>query len=123
MPRASAAKRTPRAALKIAVDLVREGLISEQQGLARLQGLDLEALAFAHFADSATPVARGIAAAGGVAVGIAAFDATTAERLAAAGDPVILMRKDIDTADVKGLAAASGVVTASGGRTAHASYR
>lgn len=121
MPRASAAKRTPRAALKIAVDLVREGLISEQQGLARLQGLDLEALAFAHFADSATPVARGIAAAGGVAVGIAAFDATTAERLAAAGDPVILMRKDIDTADVKGLAAASGVVTASGGRTAHAS--
>ena len=116
-----AAKRTPRAALKIAVDLVREGLISEQQGLAQLQGLDLEALAIAHFADSATPVARGIAAAGGVAVGVAAFDAATAERLATAGDPVILMRKDIDTADVKGLAAASGVVTASGGRTAHAS--
>ena len=116
-----AAKRTPRAALKIAVDLVREGLISEQQGLAQLQGLDLEALAIVHFADSATPVARGIAAAGGVAVGIAAFDAATAEWLAAAGDPVILMRKDIDTADVKGLAAASGVVTASGGRTAHAS--
>ena len=116
-----AAKRTPSAALKIAVDLVREGLISEQEGLAQLQGLDLEALAIAHFADSATPVARGIAAAGGVAWGIAAFDAATAERLAAAGDPVILMRKDIDTADVEGFAAASGVVTASGGRTAHAS--
>lgn len=116
-----AAKRTARAALKIAVDLVQEGLISPQQGLEQLQGLDLEALAIAHFADSATPVARGIAAAGGVAVGRAAFDSGTAERLAAAGDPIILMRQDIDTADVKGLAAAAGIVTASGGRTAHAS--
>ena len=116
-----AAKRTPRARSRSPSISCGEGLISEQQGLAQLQGLDLEALAITHFADSAMPAARGIAAAGGVAAGIAAFDAATAERLAAAGDPVILMRKDIDTADVKGLAAASGVVTASGGRTAHAS--
>ncbi len=115
-----AAKRTPRAALKIAVDLVHEGLLSEQEGLEQLRGLDLEALAVARFAGSATPVARGIAAAGGVAVGLAAFNSATAEQLAAAGDPVILMRREIGTADVKGLAAAAGMVTASGGRTAHA---
>ncbi len=115
------AKRTPRAALRIAVDLVHEGLLTEEEGLAQLQGLDLEALAITHFADSATPVVRGIAAAGGVGVGLAAFDSAAAERIAAGGDPVILIRPDIDTADVKGLAAAVGMVTASGGRTAHAS--
>jgi pyruvate, orthophosphate dikinase len=115
-----AAKRTTRAALKIAVDLVREGLISQQEGLARVQELDLQALSIAAFAGSALPTARGIGAAAGVAVGLAAFDAATAERMAANGDPVILIRSDISTADVKGLAAARGIITASGGRTAHA---
>jgi len=115
-----AAKRTVRAALRIAVDLVREGLISEQEGLERLRGIDLPGLSIARFEGSASPAGLGIGAAGGVAVGLATFDAATAERLAASGDPVILIRSDIDTADVKGLAAASGIVTASGGRTAHA---
>jgi pyruvate,orthophosphate dikinase len=115
-----AAKRTARAGLRIAVDLVQEGLISEQEGLERLRGLDLLSLSIARFAGSATPVGRGIGATGGVAVGLAAFDAATAERLAASGDPVVLLRSDIDTADVKGLAAAAGIVTAAGGRTAHA---
>ena len=115
-----AAKRTTRAALKIAVDLVREGLISQQEGLARVQELDLQALSIAAFAGYALPTARGIGAAAGVAVGLAAFDAATAERMAANGDPVILIRSDISTADVKGLAAARGIITASGGRTAHA---
>lgn len=114
------AKRTARAALRIAVDLVREGLISEPEGLERLRGIDLLSLSIARFAGDAAPVGRGIGAAGGVAVGLAAFDAATAERLAASGDPVILIRSDIDTADVKGLAAAAGIVTATGGRTAHA---
>jgi len=114
------AKRTPRAALKIAVDLVQEGIVSEQEGLDQLRGLDLASLAVAHFASQAIPVARGIAAAGGVAVGVAAFDSATAERLAAEAESVILLRPDIDTSDIKGLAAASGMVTASGGRTAHA---
>jgi pyruvate,orthophosphate dikinase len=114
------AKRTPRATLKIAVDLVQEGIITHQEGLEQLRGLDLASLAVAHFASQAIPVARGIAAAGGVAVGVAAFDSATAERLAAEGEPVILLRPDIDTSDIKGLAAASGMVTASGGRTAHA---
>jgi pyruvate,orthophosphate dikinase len=115
-----AAKRTARAALKIAVDFVHEGLISEQEGLERVHDLDLEALSIATFAGSASPALRGIGASGGVAVGLAAFDAATAERMAANGDPVVLIRSDINTADVKGLAAARGIVTASGGRTAHA---
>jgi len=115
-----AAKRTASAALRIAVDLVREGLISEQEGLDRLQELDLDALVLTRFADEATAAAHGIGAASGVAVGVAAFDAARAERHAAAGDPVILIRPDVDTADIKGFAAASGIVTAAGGRTAHA---
>jgi len=116
-----AAKRTASAALRIAVDLVREGLISEQEGLDRLQELDLDALVLTRFGDKATAAAHGIGAASGVAVGVATFDAARAERHAAAGDPVILIRPDVDTADIRGFAAASGIVSAAGGRTAHAS--
>jgi len=54
-------------------------------------------------------------------VGHAAFDSAAAERLAACGDPVILVRPDISTADIAGFRAASGIVTATGGMTAHAS--
>jgi pyruvate,orthophosphate dikinase len=56
-----------------------------------------------------------------VAVGRAAFDAAAAQRLAASGDPVVLVRSDINTADIGGLAAAGGILTSTGGRTAHAS--
>ena len=86
-----------------------------------LRSLDLRHLAVARFVGIAKAAARGIGAAGGVAVGRAAFDAASAERLAATGDPVILVRPDIATEDVAGLAAASGALTAIGGRTAHAS--
>lgn len=115
------AKRTPRAALKIAVDLVQEGRISEQEALKRLAGIDLQALEIARFSGDAGPAAKGIGAAGGVAVGRAAFDAAAAQRLAASGDPVVLVRSDINTADIGGLAAAGGILTSTGGRTAHAS--
>ena len=104
-----AAKRTARAALKIAVDLVHEGLISEQEGLERVKELDLEALSIATFAGSASPAVRGIGASGGVAVGLAAFDAATAERMAGNGDPVILIPLGHQhRADVKGIAAVRG---------------
>ncbi len=62
----------------------------------------------------------GIAASGGIAVGRVAFDAPSAERLAAGGEPVVLMRPDTSTADVAGFAVAAGIVTAVGARTAHA---
>jgi pyruvate,orthophosphate dikinase len=63
---------------------------------------------------------HGIGAAEGVAVGRAAFDSGSAERLAASGEPIILVRPETSTADVAGFALADGIVTAIGGRTAHA---
>jgi pyruvate,orthophosphate dikinase len=63
---------------------------------------------------------RGTGASAGIAVGRAAFDPESAARLAASGDPVILVRPDTTTADVAGFAIAAGIVTAVGGRTAHA---
>jgi pyruvate,orthophosphate dikinase len=115
-----AAKRTPRAALKIAVDLVREGLISETEALGRLDDLDPAALVETRLVEAAQPVLRGIGASAGIAVGRAVFDSESAKRLAGTGDPVILVRPDTSTADVAGFAVSAGIVTAVGGRTAHA---
>jgi pyruvate,orthophosphate dikinase len=115
-----AAKRTPRAALRIAIDLVHEGLITPAEGLRRLDGIDLDTLTRQRLRAPGDAVARGIGASSGVAVGRAAFDSTSAQRLAARGDPVILLRPDTSTADVAGFAVSAGIVTAVGGRTAHA---
>jgi pyruvate,orthophosphate dikinase len=115
-----AAKRTPRAALKIAIDLVHEGLITEHEALGRLSDLEAAALAETRLAEPAEPLARGIGASGGIAVGRVAFDAESAARFAKNGDPAILARPDTSTADVAGFAVAAGILTAIGGRTAHA---
>jgi pyruvate, orthophosphate dikinase len=115
-----AAKRTPQAALRIAIDLVHEGLIAPQEALQRIAGIDLAALVRVSLVSAAEPVVSGIGASGGIAVGRAAFSSESAERLAVAGDPVILMRPDTSTADVTGFAAAAGIVTSVGARTAHA---
>jgi pyruvate,orthophosphate dikinase len=114
------AKRTPRAALRFAIDLVHEGLITRKQGLERIADLDLDALVEVSLVRADGPVTSGIGASGGIAAGRAAFDSGSAERLAAAGDPVILMRPDTSTADVAGFAVAAGIVTAVGARAAHA---
>jgi pyruvate,orthophosphate dikinase len=115
-----AAKRTPRAALKIAIDLVHEGLISESEALAQIAGLDLNALVEVSLVSACQPAVCGIGASGGIAVGRAAFDSEAAQRLAAGGDPVILMRPDTSTSDVAGFAVAAGIATMVGARTAHA---
>ncbi|MEP9352457.1 PEP/pyruvate-binding domain-containing protein [Xanthobacter sp. KR7-65] len=115
-----AAKRTPRAALRIAVDLVAEGLRSPGEGLALLNGVDLDALVTSRFAGAAEPVAAGVPASPGTVSGRAAFDVDAARRLAEAGDPVILLRPDVATDDIAGLALAAGILTSVGGRTAHA---
>jgi pyruvate,orthophosphate dikinase len=115
-----AAKRTPLAALRFAVDFVREGSITPAQALHRLDGVDFDRLARQTLADVGEPVAQGTGASAGVAVGRAAFDSQSAQRMAEAGEPVILMRRDTSTADVAGFAVAAGIVTAIGGRTAHA---
>lgn len=114
------AKRTPRAALRIAIDLVHEGLITRPEGLQRIEAIDPAALVQISLASADDPVTAGIGASGGIAVGRAAFCSESAQRLAAAGDPVILMRPDTSTADVAGFAVAAGIVTSVGARTAHA---
>ncbi|MCF8475919.1 MAG: pyruvate, phosphate dikinase, partial [Pseudolabrys sp.] len=114
-----AAKRTPQAALRFAADFVKEGLITPSQALQRLDGIDLQAIAHRQLVDAGVPAARGTGASPGIAIGRAAFDSESAERLAAS-DPVILVRPDTSTADVAGFAVSAGIVTAIGGRTAHA---
>ena len=115
-----AAKRTAQAALRLAIDFVKEGRITPAEGLARLNGIDLATIASTRLVDAGEPVARGTGASSGIAVGRAAFDPEAAERLAASGDPVVLVRSEIATADVAGFAASAGILTALGGRTAHA---
>jgi pyruvate, orthophosphate dikinase len=115
-----AAKRTPHAALRVAVDFVHEGLVPAQEAMRRLEGLDRAALAINRFAETGHAAARGTGAAAGVAVGRAAFDSGAARRMAAESDHVILIRRDTTTADVAGFSASAGILTAVGGRTAHA---
>ncbi len=117
-----AGKRTAQAAVKIAVDMVREGLLSEDEALLRVDAEGLEQLLHPRL-DPAAPralLARGLAASPGAAHGEAVFDADTAARRAAEGRAVILIRPETSPDDIHGLAAARGVVTARGGLTSHA---
>jgi pyruvate,orthophosphate dikinase len=115
-----AAKRSPQAALRFAVDLVRSQRITPAEALRRLDGVDFRSFAHKRLADIGEAAGSGVGASPGVAVGRAAFDVKSAERLATGGDPIILVRPDTSTADVGGFAIAAGIVTAIGGRTAHA---
>jgi pyruvate,orthophosphate dikinase len=114
------AKRTPRAALRIAVDLVREGLIAPTEVLQRLEGIDLERAGVATLRGEVTPLATATSASPGVASGRIALDSETARRMAEGGEPVILVRREPSTDDVAGFNAAAGILTMVGGRTAHA---
>jgi len=114
------AKRSPLAALRFAIGLVKQGRITPAEALRRLHRVNLNRLAHARLADIGEAALRGVGASIGIAVGRAVFDSDSAARLAANGDPVILVRPDTDTADVAGFAVASGIDTAIGGRTAHA---
>ena len=114
------AKRTPFAAVKIAVDLVQEGVIDRQEALARLANVDLDVIHVSRFAEPAEPVAKALIASPGVACGKVCLTSEQANDTAARGDPVILVRRDTSTADVAGFAVAQGILTAVGGRTAHA---
>ncbi|RFB76463.1 PEP/pyruvate-binding domain-containing protein [Methylovirgula sp. 4M-Z18] len=114
------AKRTPRAALRIAIDFVREKLLAPHEALKRLDGIDLGALSETELVVTGDPLITGIGASGGIAIGRAAFDSESARRLTACGEPAILVRHDTSTTDVAGFAAAAGIVTAVGARTAHA---
>jgi pyruvate,orthophosphate dikinase len=115
------AKRTPQAALRIAVDMVEEGRLTPEDALAQLEGVDLEAIVSTRFsAPFPAALGRGSVASVGVASGAVALDSAAAERLAAAGTKVLLVRREMETADIAGMAKAEGVLTARGGRTSHA---
>jgi pyruvate,orthophosphate dikinase len=116
------AKRTPWAALRIAVELSRAGSITAVEALARLREVDLRAIQRVRLADrdGLQPLARGTPVGLGVAVGRIALDAAAAKRIGRARNPVILVREDISTDDVPVMANAAGVLTARGSRTAHA---
>jgi pyruvate, orthophosphate dikinase len=117
-----AGKRTPWAALRIALDMVRERQITQREALALLRPYDLGRIERTRLERgvSAEPLATAVAASIGVAAGGVAFDRRRAVELAARGQPVILVRPQIETADIEGIAAAEGVLTAAGGRTSHA---
>lgn len=115
-----AAKRSPQAALRFAIDFVRSGRIAPGEALRRLNGVDLNRLVNKRLVDVGRAVGVGTGASAGIAVGRAAFDPASPARLAGNGDPIILIRPDTSTADVAGFAVSSGIVTAVGGRTAHA---
>ena len=115
------AKRTDWAALAIAVDMVSEGLLTQADGLARLDGIDLKTVVRTTFAPPVSAVlAVAQVASIGVASGAIALDPDAVKRLAAAGTPAILVRRDTVTSDIEGMALAAAILTASGGRTSHA---
>jgi pyruvate,orthophosphate dikinase len=114
------AKRTPRAALRVLVDFVNEGVLDRETALKRAESIDLEKARLTRFADECKPLATAISAAPGVASGRVAFSTAKAQALAVDGTSVILVRHDTSTEDVAGFAVAAGILTAAGGRTAHA---
>ena len=115
------ANRTPWAALRIAVDQVDEGLIDSSEALARLSGIDLNSVSRTRFATPKGPqLATAQVASIGVASGAIALDSEAAVRTAAAGTPVILVRRETETADVEGIFRAAGILTGTGGKTSHA---
>lgn len=114
------AKRTPRAALRVLVDFVREGLLDPKTALSRAAEIDVERARITRFATRVPAVAIARSASPGVATGRIAFDSLRAKSLAAEREPVILVRQDTSTEDVAGFAVSAGILTAVGGRTAHA---
>jgi pyruvate, orthophosphate dikinase len=115
-------KRTAKAALKIAVDMASEGLITQEEAIARVDPAALDQLLHPTL-DPAAPrdvLTKGLPASPGAASGYAVFDSDTAEKRAAAGDAVILVRVETSPEDIHGMHAAKGILTARGGMTSHA---
>ena len=115
------AQRTPWAALRTAVDMVQEGLITSEEALRRLAEVDLTTITRSRFAEPLPePLAHAIVAGHGVANGAIAFDAASVQRLTAAGQSAILVRPGTVTSDIAGMAEVTGILTAAGSRTSHA---
>jgi pyruvate,orthophosphate dikinase len=116
------AQRTGLAAVRVAVEMVSEGLITEDEAVQRVPPQDLDQI-FHPMVDpqaSVTVLAKGLPASPGAAIGEAVFDADVAEALAKKGRKVILVRPETSPEDFHGIVAAQAVVTARGGMTSHA---
>ncbi len=117
-------KRTAAAALKIAVDLVDEGMISEEEAVLRVEPKQLDALLHPQFdakaLKSATPIGKGLAASPGAACGKVVFTADDAKAWVANGEKVVLVRLETSPEDIEGMNAAEGILTVRGGMTSHA---
>jgi pyruvate,orthophosphate dikinase len=117
-------KRTGVAAVKIACDMVKEGLIDRKEAVLRVPPNDLTQLLLPSFKPTARNAAdvltRGLPASPGASVGRLAFSAEEARERAEAGESVILVRKETSPEDVDGINAAAGILTSTGGMTSHA---
>jgi pyruvate,orthophosphate dikinase len=115
-------KRTAKAALKVAVDMVKEGLITKEEALLRLDPAALDQLLHPML-DPKAPrkvVGKGLAASPGAASGVVVFNADDAEEQAKAGKDIILVRIETSPEDIHGMHAARGILTTRGGMTSHA---
>jgi len=121
-------KRTAWAAVKIAVDMVSEGLISREEAVMRVEPNQIYQLLLPHFDENDKReavkrgdfLARGVNASPGAATGKAVFDPDTAEELGKRGEAIILVRAETSPDDVHGMIMAKGILTARGGATSHA---
>jgi len=116
------AKRTPTAAVRIAHDMVTEGVINRHEALRRVNPEDLSILLHPSIdvSDEETVVVRGLPASPGAASGRVVFDSDEAERRGAAGERVILVRPETTPDDIHGMVGAQGILTNRGGMTCHA---
>ncbi|MGE0613739.1 MAG: pyruvate, phosphate dikinase [Hyphomicrobiales bacterium] len=115
-------KRTVKAALRIAVDMVGEGLLKKEEALMRIDPLQLDSLLHPMLDPDAERevLAKGLPASPGAAAGEIVFDSDKAESLAAQGRSVILVRVETSPEDIHGMHAAAGILTTRGGMTSHA---
>ena len=116
------AKRSPLSALRTATDMVEEGLLTVNEALERLEGIPPEQFKIRRLLppDGSHPIARGIVASTGVAVGEVALDPASAIAMRSQGKKVILVREETQAEDVEGMQASVGLLTARGGTTSHA---
>ena len=117
-------KRTAKAALKIACDLVDEGMIDEKQAVLMIDPRNLDTLLHPQFDDkalkAATPMGKGLGASPGAACGKVVFSAEDAKAAAAKKEKVVLVRLETSPEDIEGMKAAQGILTVRGGMTSHA---
>ncbi len=122
MLQARTGKRTAKAALKMAIEMVGEGLIDEKTAIRRVDPMALDQLLHPTLDPEASRdvIGRGLPASPGAASGMIVLDAESAERRAAIGEAVILVRVETSPEDIHGMHAAKGILTARGGMTSHA---